>query len=237
MIVDIVADLHGCKPALQGGDLLIVAGDLTKRDTVKHNEEFREWIKDQKYTKKIVIAGNHDNLAEKGFYNSKESNDLYDFEYLCDSGTQFRYWPQLKPSMEDGTILEVEDYKIWGIPWTKRFIGMNPKCMAFTFYDENWFYDEKVAQIPLDTDILITHSPPYSILDKVSDGYSVGSPSLFNWMKYVARPKLHVFGHIHEAYGQCEVFPTHNDKMMISINASIMNENYQPVNKPVRVIL
>ncbi len=250
MIVDIVSDLHGFKPALHGGDLLIVAGDLTKRDTVKHNEEFREWIKDQKYTKKIVIAGNHDNLAEKGFYNSKESNDLYGFEYLCDSGTEFRYWPPLKPGMEDGTILEVKDYKIWGIPWTKRFIGMNPHCMAFTYYDENWFYDEKVMKIPVDVDILITHSPPYGILDKVvREGHftlsdpaqqlyeHVGSKSIFGWLKYVGRPQLHIFGHIHEAYGQCEVFPTYNDKMMISVNASIMNEHYEPVNKPVRVIL
>lgn len=214
MIIDIVSDLHGCKPALHGGDLLIVAGDLTARDTEYEHLKFAEWMGNQNYRHRVFIAGNHDNQLIN--WNPAK---YVECDYLCDSGTEF------------------EGLKIWGIPWSKRFIGMNPHCMAFTYYDENWFYDEKVAKIPHDVDILITHSPPYGILDKVTDGYSVGSPSLYNWLKYVGRPRLHVFGHIHEAYGQCEVFPTYDDKMMISVNASIMNENYEPVNKPVRVIL
>ena len=229
MIIDVVSDLHGCKPALQGGDLLIVAGDLTARDTHAEYLKFFHWLANTPYKKRIVIAGNHDNLAQTEDILSISKGD---FEYLCDSGTEF------------------EGLKIWGIPWSKRFIGMNPKCMAFTYYDENWFYDEKVDKIPVDMDILITHSPPYGILDEVKlEGQfklsepplqmyeHVGSKSLYNWLKYVGRPQLHVFGHIHEAYGQKEVFPTYNDKMMISINASIMNEHYEPVNKPVRVIL
>jgi Icc-related predicted phosphoesterase len=220
MIVDIVSDLHGCKPALQGGDLLIVAGDLTARDIENNWCDFETWICNQNYEEKIIIAGNHDN-----FLQSMDEHRMWRYwdkvgvTYLCDSGTEF------------------EGLKIWGIPWSKRFIGMNPHCMAFTYDDENWFYDEKIAKIPVDVDILITHSPPYSILDKVTDGYSVGSSSIFNWLKYMGRPRLHVFGHIHEAYGQKEIFPTYNDKMMISVNASIMNEHYDPVNKPVRVIL
>lgn len=246
MIVDIVSDLHGCKPALQGGDLLIVAGDLTKRDKPKEHEEFYLWLAEQDYDKKIVIAGNHDNFLVEHPNQFKLNED--GIEYLCDSGTEFTYWPPLHPGIEG--VVERKTYKIWGIPWTKRFFGMNPKCMAFTYYDENWFYDEKVDKIPHDVDILITHSPPYGILDEVKlEGQfklsepplqmyeHVGSKSLYNWLKYVGRPRLHVFGHIHEAYGQKEVFPTYNDKMMISVNASIMNEHYEPVNKPVRVIL
>lgn len=251
MIVDIVSDLHGCKPALHGGDLLIVAGDLTKSDKPIQYGEFAAWIDRQNYKKKVLIAGNHDNFFEKeGFEKIKDAYSDIGVDYLCDSGTTFRDWPELKPGMEDGTTLEVKDYKIWGIPWSKRFVGMNPHCMAFTYYDETWLYDEKVMKIPVDVDILITHSPPYGILDEVKlEGQfklsepplqmyeHVGSTALYNWLKYVGRPRLHVFGHIHEAYGQCEVFPTYDDKMMISVNASIMNENYQPVNKPVRVIL
>jgi Icc-related predicted phosphoesterase len=230
MIIDCIADLHGFYPKLEGGDLLIVAGDLTGRDEHWEYITFRNWCNNQKYKKVIVIAGNHDNYLQHHKWSIDPEID--NIEYLCDSGTEF------------------EGLKIWGIPWSKRFIGMNPKCMAFTYYDENWFYDEKIVKIPHDVDILITHSPPYSILDEVKlEGQfklsepplqmyeHVGSKSLYNWLKYVGRPLLHVFGHIHEAYGQCEVFPTYNDQMMISVNASIMNEHYESVNKPVRVIL
>lgn len=221
MIIDCISDLHGFYPYLEGGDLLIIAGDLTARDTYDEYNKFFDWLVQQDYKKAIIVAGNHDNKLQQGHIPICSFNDygLSEVEYLCDSETEF------------------EGLKIWGIPWSKRFIGMNPHCMAFTFFDENWFYDEKVSQIPLDVDILITHSPPYSILDKVVDGYSVGSPSLFNWLKYVCRPRLHIFGHIHEAYGQCEVFPTYNDKMMISVNCSQVNERYQNVNKPVRIVI
>ena len=59
----------------------------------------------------------------------------------------------------------------------------------------------------------------------------------FGWLKYVERPKLHVFGHIHEGYGREEVFPTHEGKMMVSVNASHVDERYNPVNAPIRVLL
>lgn len=127
-------------------------------------------------------------------------------------------------------------------------ISLNfPKCI---YFDETWLYDEKLLKIPHDIDILITHGPAHGILDKAkrynSNGYwnpkdgkyeHVGNKSLYAWLKYVARPKLHVFGHIHESYGKIEELPTHNDKMMISVNASHVNENYEPVNKPIRIII
>ena len=120
--------------------------------------------------------------------------------------------------------------KIWGSPWTRHFTGMNPHCMAFTVDEEQ--LREKWALIPEDTDILITHSPPHSILDKCRHGH-VGSVSLFGQLKYRIRPKLHVFGHIHEGYGQIEVFPGYNNQMVKHINASHVNDVYDPVNPPI----
>lgn len=210
MIIDCISDLHGDYPKLEGGDLLIVAGDLTATDTHEEHIKFREWFVNQPYKKRIMISGNHDNLLQKEYRITSE--------YLCDSGTEF------------------EGLKIWGSPWTKTFPGMNPKCKAFTVDTEEELFD-KFELIPHHTEILITHSPPYGILDKVVEGYSVGSAALYNWLKYVERPKLHVFGHIHESFGQVEIFPTYKDKMMISVNASHVNERYEPVNKPIRVIL
>ena len=53
--------------------------------------------------------------------------------------------------------------------------------------------------IPTDIDILVTHYPPYGILD---DGF--GSPEILNFV-LKAQPKYHLFGHIHRTGGMKEV--------------------------------
>lgn len=209
MIIDCISDTHGCKPALHGGDLLIVAGDLTSSDRHRQYLDFFHWIANQNYKKKIVIAGNHDGLAEKDDILTIANAD---FDYLEDSGTQY------------------EGLKIWGSPWTARFEGMNPHCMAFTV-DTDDELAEKWALIPDDIDILITHSPPFGNLDVTTSGESVGSFSL--WKRYrEIHPKVFVYGHIHEAYGAGKRL----NNETIFINASIMDERYNPVNQPIRVI-
>lgn len=224
MIIDCISDLHGHYPTLEGGDLLIVAGDLTGRDTKEEYKKFDDWIYEQKYKKKIVIAGNHDNLlnCDDPFLDGVLGISV---KYLCDSGTEF------------------EGLKIWGSPWTKTFPDMNPKCKAFTLDTEDELFD-KWTLAPHDVDILITHSPAYGIFDeiKIKTQYGkrskyVGSKSLKSYLTNVFRPYLHVFGHIHEAYGHKKTFSCKNDRQLISVNASYVNEHYQPVNKPIRVIL
>lgn len=212
MDITCISDLHGHYPKLEGGDLLIVAGDLTASDNPMKLYEFGEWFRMQPYNKKICIAGNHDNLLvqSKGF--TGPNSPLY-FDYLCDSGTEF------------------EGLKIWGSPWTKTFEGMNPHCKAFTCETEEELA-QKWALIPNDIDILITHSPAYSILDRTIDNKKAGCPYLYVHFMEKMKPILHVCGHIHEAYGQKERLAN-----MISVNASHVNERYQPVNKPIRIVL
>jgi len=221
MIIDAVSDLHGFYPKLEGGDLLIVSGDLTGRDTKDEFLYFHEWVTQQLYKKTIIISGNHDNYCVKGypFYNRIFAVDemvmpYNDIEYLCDSGTEF------------------EGLKIWGSPWSKTFEGMNPHCKAFTVDTEEELA-EKWALIPDDIEILVTHSPPYGILDKIIEGDHVGSKSLQMELFKRLKPKLLVCGHIHESYG---IEPS-GDIVEKAINASHVNENYEPVNKPIRVIL
>lgn len=212
MDITCIADLHGYYPELPGGDLLIVAGDLTARDEFKQYIEFNAWLLKQKYRKKILIAGNHDNWIEK-VPMLKET--FYDCEYLCDSGTEF------------------EGLKIWGSPWTKTFPGMNPHCMAFTCETEEEL-DQKWALIPEDTHILITHGPPYGIFDQTRDNHLVGSTSLLVRLAQL-KPLVHCFGHIHEKGGKDMWLPWKNGTAIV--NASHVNERYEPVNKPVRIVL
>jgi Icc-related predicted phosphoesterase len=205
MKITCIADLHGARPSLLGGDLLIVAGDCTKSDSLVQWGDFFTWLEDQPYRKKVLIGGNHDNyLVDKLFYSKKSRRK---FEYLCDSGTDF------------------EDLSIWGSPWTFAFDGINPHCKAFTVSTELEI-SEKFDLIPEKTDILITHSPAYGILDLNKKWIRCGSIILKKTINSI-KPKLHVFGHIHEARGISKRAPG-----IISVNCSIMNEDYEPVNDP-----
>lgn len=228
MIIDILSDLHGSYPRLYGGDLLIISGDLTARDKIDEYFYFRDWLLSLDYKKKIIIAGNHDGKIEDGtFY---FSNQWLGANYLCDSETEF------------------EGLRIWGSPWTPTF------C--------NWHFmlnrgDEIKAKwdlIPADTDILVTHGPPFGTLDVNSDGAHVGCEMLKLAVERV-KPKLHVFGHIHECGGhklynnQCEVTSDFMQDVYgnisanvisygtVSVNAAIMDRDYEPTNRPQRIIL
>lgn len=228
MIIDCVSDLHGNYPALEGGDLLIVAGDLTATDGVDEYLNFYEWLDEQEYKKKVVVAGNHDSELAKPEYEGRNDR-FHPALYLCDSGTEFE-WFETEDTKWGARHLDGCRHlklKIWGSPWTKRFPGMNPKCMAFTVETEEELA-EKWAMIPEDVDILVTHCPP--ALRGLDAGF--GSASLNNTVSL--RPtnlKLHVFGHIHEGYGERYCKPVRY------INASHVNEYYEPVNKPIRIEL
>ena len=55
-----------------------------------------------------------------------------------------------------------------------------------------------------DVDILVTHSPPYGILDVSNKGNYCGSKALLKEVHRI-KPKLHLFGHIHEARGNTKI--------------------------------
>lgn len=208
MIIDCISDLHGYFPNMEGGDLLIIAGDLTEQDTTRDLELFSHWLDRQDYEKKVFIGGNHDNLLSKiCSYEAKE------VVYLFDDGTDFC------------------GLKIWGSPWVKSFHGMNPRCKAFTVGTEEGLASSW-DRIPEETDILITHCAPFGIFDKNGRGDHVGSPSLRNAVLNRIKPLLHVFGNIHEWGG------SRSDLISsIFVNSSHVNGDYEPVNKPVRILL
>ncbi len=80
--------------------------------------------------------------------------------------------------------------------------------------------------IPSDTDIIITHGPVFRRLDKTTGGEHVGCKDLFNKVQEV-KPKIHICGHIHEAYG------TIKKSGVQFINASVVNAKYELVNRPI----
>lgn len=229
MKITILSDLHGEEPKLPGGDLLLLCGDYTASDKIIQWAKFFKWLKNQNYRKKILIAGNHDGFLEKAFpKNIEESNELkkvqsfliemgeeieIDFEYLCNSGTEF------------------EGLKIWGSPWSRWFSGVNPKCKYFMESESK--LQSKFQMIPKDTYILMTHTPPYQILDDNRHGFPCGSTSLRQELDNRINPRFNFFGHIHEMGGKNVIlkrpgFGTENNTHCY--NVSYVDENYNPNN-------
>lgn len=104
--------------------------------------------------------------------------------------------------------VKIEGLKVYGIP----------------FYVER--YDNKEAMTELesiwerDIDILISHQPPYGILDYSEQYGNYGSRRLLSKIKEL-RPRYHIFGHIHEGYGMREKDGT------TFINCALMGENLE----------
>ncbi len=192
--------------AVPDGDVLIHAGDATERGTIEEIVRFNRWFAGFPHWHKIFVAGNHDWLFET---NNDFARNLLDasIHYLQDS------------------FVEIENLKIYGAPWQPRFFDWAFNLNRGAELAEKW------RLIPNNVDVLITHGPPFGILDEVARGILVENTGCEDLKKRVVeiRPKLHVFGHIHCGYGRIEKFGVQ------FINAANCNESYEPTNAPVIV--
>lgn len=81
---------------------------------------------------------------------------------------------------------------------------------------------KNISRIPSDTDVLITHSPAYGILD-FDDGINYGDEQILSKVMEI-HPCLHLFGHIHAQHGiisECGITFSNGAIM----NADYMNSN------------
>jgi hypothetical protein len=223
MIIDCIGCLHGYQPKLDCGDILIVTGDLTARGTLEEYLQFNVWLKEQDYKIKLVIAGNHDPLVQSGF-ECKIADD---------------YIAILKPILANGCVYledsgaEFDKIKVWGSPWSLWFDRINPEVAAFTGREEDLIV--KYAKIPDDIDIFISHSPFFGVLDENRDGLLCGSKALRNAIDRI-KPRLFICSHIHEQGGN-QLMYKHVGVDTWCINCSIMDADYRPKNKPVRITI
>lgn len=107
--------------------------------------------------------------------------------------------------------LELDGLKFYGVP---MFMG---DCVT----DRQ---SRNYAKIPSDTDVLITHSPAYGILD-FDDNVNYGSGEILERLAYL-KLKAHLFGHIHARHG---VVAQHGT---IYSNGAIMAADYTRLNPP-----
>lgn len=187
-------------PELPDGDILIVAGDATHLGEIDEIVEFNAWLGKQTFKTKLFIPGNHDFLFE--------SNERLARELL----------PNATVLIDE--YIEVEGLKIYGTPYVNRFYDW-----AFMKGEAQLAYDHW-SKIPEGLDILITHGPPFSILDRNGRMDFCGSTTLYEAVKRLA-PKIHVFGHIHESYGREVIEGT--TFLNVSHSGYFMNEGNLPV--------
>ena len=186
---------------LPGGDLLFHAGDTTNRGYLTEIENFAKWFdKIDNYDHKIFIAGNHDfgfqdNLdVVKGMLSGYKTIEYIQDELLI---------------LGEGEYIDM--LKIWGSPWQPEFYNWAFNLPRGEALKEKW------DMIPQNTDILLVHGPPYGKLDYVPfNNENVGCQEMMKKIEEI-KPKIVIFGHIHEGYGY--VFDGHTHY----INAAVLN--------------
>jgi Icc-related predicted phosphoesterase len=195
-----IADTHGLHRQLNvpNGDLLIHAGDFTLNSKPPSIvSDFDAWLGLLPHPHKVVIPGNHEFMLEEPRNRGAITNAFL----LVDSR------------------VEIEGIRIWGSPVTPLYGG------AFGMSRPE---DRKRlwAQIPEGLDILITHGPPFAILDHSSRSERrEGCPQLLEAV-FRAFPRVHMFGHVHHGYGTLGTGDT------LFVNASLLGEDGSLSRKP-----
>jgi predicted phosphodiesterase len=176
-----ISDTHNSQPTVPDGDIIIHAGDLTQSGSFQELQAALTWLNTLPHPTKIVIAGNHELLLDS------ERDDL--------SGQAASERAQLNWGdiiyLENSTVTipcHGRQLRVYGSPYSTRH--------------GNWAFQYPRAQdvwsgsVPDGIDVLITHGPPLAHRDLLK----FGCPYLLQALWRV-RPRLHVFGHIHEGSG------------------------------------
>jgi len=227
--VVLISDTHSQHERLgqlPHGDLLIHAGDFVESRPPKPDEyiKFMDWFASQPHPQKVLISGNRDQLMDTASC-LKDEKSLMWMSAVQDYVTGE---PSVTYLQDQATTINVggESVKVWGSPWTAIY-GKPGKAFQIA-RDELGSKWERIAS---DTDILVTHSPPRGTLDKNAASSASGCAALAKELSSRLRPRLHVFGHIHEAYGSLESRGT------LYVNASSRRPRSKETNPPVVIEL
>lgn len=232
--IGLISDTHGLQHRIkvEACDILLHGGDISMQGRRDEVGGFLKWFAKAPATFKVFIAGNHERTFEQ-HPRPEWLEELLDPETLDKKGIHY---------LQDSGI-ELMGIKIWGCPWQPEF--------------NNWAFNlvrgeelaAKYRLIPADTDILISHGPPYSIDDNVPETFlrpfetdvHVGCRDLFDHILQPSKLRLHVFGHIHlddRAYmnpiqvKKARMETDHPDAWMTCVNAAVLNNKYQVTTQP-----
>lgn len=138
------------------------------------------------------------------------------------------------PYIKLDEVHEFNNLKIWFSPWSNTFGG-------WAWMADASHLAEVYSDIPDETDVIVSHQPPFGYGDQIpeylrvgrkdleADGH-VGSKELLAAIDRV-RPKAVVCGHIHSGFGAYHYGDT------AIYNVALVNEQYQLINQPTEIIL
>lgn len=200
-----LSNTHGTQPSVPPGDLLLHAGDLTQWGTFNEIQAQLTWLSQQPHKYKVVIAGNHDLLLDPGFRHQHPQRWKQAIEAATLGVTeQDEQFTKIAEDVEWGDINYLQNstvklafastsgvrtLSVYGSPLTPKH-GLS--AFQHPVGEDAW-----TGTVPQDTDILLTHGPPWGHLDGVKHS---GCTFLAKEVARV-RPRLVVFGHIHVGYG------------------------------------
>jgi predicted phosphohydrolase len=178
-----VADTHLYHRGLPvpEGDVFVHAGDLCRRGSLAELGVALDWVASLPHREKVVVAGNHD-WAFARTHERKVARREF-----VDAGVTY---------LEDAAAT-VAGLRVYGSPWQPEFCAWAFNLPRGAKLAAKW------AAIPEGLDVLVTHGPPAGYGDRVSAHRREGCADLRARVAIV-RPRLHLFGHIHEDGGAWE---------------------------------
>ena len=288
----IISDTHSALPAssesgvpfrqpLTEADILLHAGDLTMNGRFDQHARAVELIKSHDAELKIVIPGNHDLTLDRHYYRQEpllhtqypgneydhyddamldKIEELYTGEEAQAAGVVYMVEGFRTFSLKNGAKFTVyasayqPEFCNWAFGYARTQDRFDPDGAGFRSEPRNAAPDTGV-------DIMLTHGPPMGVLDETSRKEHVGCKHLRRAVER-CKPRLHAFGHIHEAWGALrktwkmqdgggesiisldetdvsERMGAYHDatsmqvgKETLFVNAAIMNLAYKPVQAP-----
>jgi predicted phosphohydrolase len=202
---------------LPKADILIHAGDLTMNGKLEQHQRALELIRGVDAELKIVIPGNHDLTLDRSYYEKHGTLHGPKTAYAEHVLDEIQELYTGKPARDAGIVYMVEGFRTFSLASGATF---NVYASAYQPEFWNWAFGYSRDQdrfnsqcsdtseptgaanpVPEDAvDIMVTHGPPMDTLDQTHRGEIVGCQHLASAVER-CKPLLHVFGHIHEAWG------------------------------------
>lgn len=195
VIVKAIGDLHGELPEIPSCDILLLAGDIALSDDIETQEKHLNGP----FSKWL------DEIPVEQVIGVAGNHDIALKENLA---------PDLNWILLEDSSIEVEGISIWGSPWVPPCYGVYQKSDTDLI--------ETYERIPEDTDIVVSHSPPFLVGDKIFRNSHAGSKALRkkiqeSWFGWV------VCGHIHEDYSRHRLRNNRDQDTFVS-NVSLQDD-------------